>query len=205
MKHTIDNIHRFDIIDETTKLIYHGFNQEWYSSKVKRIAGCGPTVASSLTLYLFYSSLNQTKEELKSLHETMWNYVKPTWTGISSIDKFQKKYKKYTELHQYDVVFKLFHVETNMHKRNIQQFIAFIKNELDEHHPIAFLNKDHGNQKNLDSWHWTIIVGYEDDNEDLIVDLFDNGQQISLNLTQWFTTTKKGGGCVSVYKKKEEQ
>ncbi len=205
MKHTINNLDRFEIIDETNKLIYHGFNQEWYSSKVKRIAGCGPTVASSLTLYLFSSSLNQNKEELKSLQETMWKYVKPTWTGISSIDKFQKMYKKYTELHHYDVVFKLFYVETSNQKRNVQEFISFIKNELDNNHPIAFLNKDHGNQINLDSWHWTIIVGYEDIDKDLIVDLFDNGQQLSLNLTQWFNTTKKGGGCVSVFNKKEKQ
>lgn len=205
MKHTINNLNRFDIIDETTKLIHHGFDQEWYSSRVKRIAGCGPTVASSLTLYLFNTSSKQNKDELLNLQESMWDYVKPTWTGISSIDKFYKMYKHYTDLHNLDVVFKLFNVATNKQKRDIQDFTCFIKDELNKNHPIAFLNKDHGNQKTLESWHWTIIVGYEENDEGLVVDLFDNGKQISLNLTQWFNTTKKGGGCVSVSKKEKKQ
>lgn len=204
MKNTISDLNRFEIYDEETKLTSYGFDQQWYSTKWKQTAGCGPTIASSLALYLFLAKNGQTKEELLALQETMWKFVKPTWMGISTIQLFQKLYKKYFDFHQLDIAFNVFEVDKKMNDREAVDFNEFVMLEIDNNHPIAFLNRDNGNQNNLESWHWTIIVAYERIDEDLIVDVIDNGKLINLNITQWFNSTKRGGGCVSLSRKEEK-
>jgi len=203
MKKTIAEINRFKILDEQTLTAFYGFNQEWYSSKWKKTAGCGPTIASSIYLYLSFFSENQTKKECIPLQEMLWSYVKPSIFGISTIVEFKNKFEKFTNEHEPSITFKMFEV-LKKKDNNKQEFINFIMDEINNNHPIAFLNRDNGNQKNLDRWHWTIIVGYEKLEDELMVDVIDNGDLITINSSQWYDSTRLGGGCVSVFHKEEE-
>ena len=48
--------------------LYYGGNQDWYNSYFKRLAGCGPTTASTIIMY--EEKKAYTKEEFINLMNT---------------------------------------------------------------------------------------------------------------------------------------
>ena len=79
-----------------------------------------------------------------------------------------------------------------------KEVFEFLYEGLEKEHPIAFLNLDNGDEKNLDAWHWVAIVGilYDDLNDDLEVTISDEGILKKINLNLWLATTKNEGGFV---------
>ena len=77
------------IIEDSIK--YYGGSQEWYSSFWKRMAGCGPTTAATITMYeqrIKNLSKIYNKQEFINLMENMWNYVTPRARGLNKIEYF---------------------------------------------------------------------------------------------------------------------
>lgn len=201
----LKNIESIHYTDDASTLSY-GLNQDWYSTIWKRQAGCGPTVASTIHCYLTANRLikqdddcSNHKKRLK-LMNLMWSYITPTFSGVSSTFLFEKKFQQFTqEKHIPSVFDSIIIVKQKNQRESLEKVINFISQAITADCPIAFLNLDHGNQTEIDSWHWTIIVGIKQNNlQSYEVDVIDNGTLKRLNLSSWYQTTRLGGGFVSV-------
>lgn len=81
---------------------------------------------------------------------------------------------------------------------SLSAVMEFIRSGLKEDVPIAFLNLDHGDEENLESWHWVTIAGLYCSEDGQVVQVFicDEGITKQINLKLWLETTVQGGGLV---------
>ncbi len=183
-----------------------GCNQNWYATAWKRQAGCGPTVAATIHGYLLLNRnlkenegfFDQSKQ-LK-LMNIMWSYITPSLSGVATTSRFIRHFKQFTLSKAIDSTFSSCDIVKQPSKRvALKQVIDFIMSALINDSPVAFLNLNHGNQKSIDSWHWTIIVKLtQEQDQSYIIDVLDNGDVKEINLSQWYQTTSMGGGFVVV-------
>lgn len=184
--------------DESEK--YFGGDQDWYKSFWKRLAGCGPTTASTITMYetrKIEGTANYTKLQFIDLMNTMWQYVTPREKGVSSTDIYTEGYDRYIKENSINLSeHKVMNIEPNGH--SIIEVFEFLSKAIDNNHPIAFLNLDNGGIKALESWHWVTIVGisYNGSTNELYATIADGEEKKEINLGIWLEKTTKGGGFV---------
>ena len=181
------------LIDEK----YYGGNQEWYKEFFHKKAGCGPTTASTITMYESKKKYN--KNDFVELMEKMWDYITPGMMGLNKIELYDEGYNKYIK----DKKFKLkesviLKISQNKNERpNINELFEFLNNSIKLDHPVAFLNLDNGKENKLDSWHWVTIVGIEyNKNEELYATIADEGLLKTIDLSLWINSTSKEGGFI---------
>jgi hypothetical protein len=201
----LKNIESIHYTDDASTFSY-GLNQDWYTRIWKRQAGCGPTVASTIHCYLTANRFVKQNEDCSNhknrieLMNLMWSYITPTLSGVSNTRLFQQKFQQFTQEKQINSVFDSINIVKQKDRRlKLEKVINFISQAIAADCPIAFLNLDHGNQSEIDSWHWTIIVSITPNNSHSYdVDVLDNGTLKKLSLSSWYQTTRLGGGFVSV-------
>lgn len=200
----IKQIDIFKIQNTSTKAWFYGCYQDLYISKWKRLAGCGPSVASNLVLYHMAKhgiSAPSSQEACVSLMNEVWKYVTPGFQGVSSTQHFTKGLMKYFEAKK--ILSEMHIIDVSKNKINritLDEVICFIQEGLNQDSPIAFLNLHNGEEKNLDQWHWVNIVSLNttDDLRDAMVDILDDGKRFEINLALWLETTQQGGGFVYI-------
>ena len=84
------------IIESSIK--YYGGRQEWYRRYWQRMAGCGPTTASTITMYEKRKN-NLTGEYNKSdfikLMEELWEYITPGAMGLNKVEYYAEGFDRY--------------------------------------------------------------------------------------------------------------
>jgi hypothetical protein len=193
-------------IEEADKTIHYGSNQEWYAKKWQRLSGCGPSTVANIIHYL-NSRRNDlsygpglTKKECLDLMEEIWNFVTPGLGGVSSTDMLGKGVQKYLDRKKLNIRLGFLDIPKKPNLRpNLQQVIRFLDNALEKDSPVAFLNLEHGDAAELDSWHWVTIISmeYGPEADIAFVTILDGGLEKRINLSGWLETTKLGGGFVS--------
>ena len=170
---------------------YYGGNQDWYSTYFKRLAGCGPTTASTITMYELNKSnyKNYSKKEFILLMNELWNYITPGMMGVDKVEKYQKGYNKYLKTSNLELSNSKILEFSNS---GIDDIKDYIEEALKLDHPIAFLNLNNGSEKQIDSWHWTTIISIEYINDNTIVEICDEGLLKKFNLTKWLNTSGNG-------------
>ena len=174
---------------------YYGGNQEWYDKFFQKKAGCGPTTASSITMY--ENKKAYSKNEFIDLMNIMWNYLTPGMMGLNKVEYFEEGYKKF--ISDYNLKLNNFNkLLISKLKPSINELFDFLNEAIKNDHPIAFLNLDNGEEKVLDSWHWVTIVGIEYNREESILyaTIADEGLLKTINLSLWLNTTKGEGGFI---------
>ena len=182
---------------------YYGGNQEWYSTFIKRLAGCGPTTASTITMYELRNNKNRdeyTKEEFLELMNELWEYITPGSHGVNKIEMYEQGYDRFVKekglkSSKSNVMNIL--AKSEQRPSNLEVF-KFINEALENNHPVAFLNLDNGKEKNLDEWHWVTLVGikYDEENGILEATITDEEKLHDINLGLWLETTNKDGGFI---------
>ena len=170
------------------------------------MSGCGPTTASTI---IMYEDLKNNIDKLQhysklrflDLMNDVWDFITPQiGKGVNTIELFLEGFKKYIKVRQDKDVKSIFlKVPKKFEDRpSNKEVFEFLYEGLEKEHPIAFLNLDNGDEKNLDAWHWVAIVGilYDDLNDDLEVTISDEGILKKINLNLWLATTKNEGGFV---------
>lgn len=194
------------ITDESTKDIYFGCDQNWFPSEWQRRAGCGPSVASNIFRYLTLSGLalnakerHNSKAEFIALMEEMWQYITPTLLGVNKTSLFYKGFLSYSKIHGINVAYSCFNVPKRKTARKKQaDLLNFLEEAISHDTPVAFLNLHHGEEKNLDSWHWVTIISieYTEDRQTVLANILDGGSAWKIDLSLWYRTTRLGGGFV---------
>lgn len=203
---SLSNLDLFKIMDQTTGQTSYGCQQLWYPKKWQRLAGCGPTVATNL---FFYLSHNRAPLELEegsnskgywiSLMEQMWQYVTPSMRGVNTTQRFYKPLLSFMKTKGLLADYRFCDIPKEKSQRpEFQEIVDFLGEALIKDAPIAFLNLDNGEVKNLDRWHWVTIISleYNEDGTNAFVNILDEGQIKNIDLLLWFKTTTLGGGFV---------
>lgn len=182
----------------------HGADQAWYGSSVQRYSGCGPTVCSNILLYYIkseYFHLNidsyepEDNEYIFELMNMVWDYVTPGTMGLNSTKMFKEGLTELTQVKGLSLDIKIMDIPKMRNVRpSYNKVYNFITDLIEKDNPVAFLNLSNGNQNKLESWHWVMITGI--DNEK--VEIYDQGKKKYINLKQWCETTLLGGGFVGV-------
>lgn len=95
MKEFCLNIELFKVIDNNGQ-IYYGCDQAWYKDEWQKRAGCGPSVASNIILYLKANNkIYSKKDEVLLLMQECWDNVTPGEMGIPSTKIFCEAMDKY--------------------------------------------------------------------------------------------------------------
>lgn len=195
------------ILDEDTLEISHGCNQRWYTISWRRLAGCGPTAATNLIIYLYHTRFASgskqgfvTKKICLALMDEVWEYVTPKLFGLSKTSLFYEGLFSYAKSQGLQIEYQFLDLPGDKSCRpGFSKVVNFLEAALLKDAPIAFLNLCNGNETNLESWHWVTIISVDARNDNRVfVDILDDGQIIQIDLSLWYNSTKKGGGFVYI-------
>jgi hypothetical protein len=192
-------LRKFELVDESSQEIIFGLNQEWYKTKWQKMAGCGPTAASSLIYYRLSNNKTLNKDAAIQLMDVLWDYVTPGMGGVYKRSMFTDGLKRYFDTHQINATIDSIEITKNKKTRkSLKETIDFIETGLSLNSPIAFLNLDNGDEEKLDEWHWVVVSGIDihEDHEQVFIHIIDDGKLFAIDLDLWLRTTKKGGAFV---------
>jgi hypothetical protein len=134
------------------------------------------------------------------LMNEMWNYVTPGPRGIPSTAMLGKGINKYLQENNLNIDLSFLDIPKKMQLRpDFNTVTEFLHKALDNDTPVAFLNLDNGEVKELYSYHWVTVISLEYSLNDnfACLNILDGGFEIKIDLFRWLTTTKSGGGFVS--------
>ncbi len=194
MKAKIKNIDLMKVKDNENT--HYGFSQEWYKDIWQQKAGCGATVASSIINY--YNQIDNFKEveiaDAVKIMEELWYYLLPTYYGLNSVKLFYDGIKNY--YNNKEVIIDYINVDIK-NKPSLDEIINFIGKELSEDRPIAFLNLCNGEEKNLDKWHWVVVVEIFKENGEYFLNIIDDKKIKKINLSLWYGTMTNDAGFIT--------
>ncbi|MDR1648651.1 MAG: hypothetical protein LBR71_00195 [Synergistaceae bacterium] len=195
----------------------YGCDQNWYGTEWQRRAGCGPSTASNMLLYMSGGRAagesvpaSQARENFLALMEDVWAYVTPTDRGIPTTELFYEPFLRYAAERDIGVVRYGVLDMFDEPRGKLAEVVSFIGAALAADLPVAFLNLCSGGEENLDRWHWVTVVSLEYDglgdekgenrdgnNEEKAgITILDNGELKKADLALWRRTTTLGGGFV---------
>ena len=201
----LDNIH---FMDDNGNILF-GCDQEWYGSHWQRMAGCGPTVAATILLYLsrMHGIVLPHKVECKSdcimLMESVWKHVTPSTMGVYPVEQLPDGVLSFAHENGFDLESFVLNIPKSSKGRpTVAEVVEFISGGLNLDCPVAFLNLASGKISNLDSWHWVTVVGIEaDDQGNANLLIYDGAKTLLVDLGLWLGSTRLGGGFVYFIKK----
>ena len=179
MQASIKNIQGLIISAEDR--LFHGADQDWFSSIWRRKAGCGPTTASNILRYMkdraFMTKAGGTKQEMQGRMEWVWGYVTPGVFGLNSTELFREGMDKLLGELKSPLRCRVLDVPSDERERpSIQRTADFFRQAFEADSPIAFLNLDHGSLHGLESWHWVSQIAMDHEGDSLIATAADTGQ-----------------------------
>lgn len=185
---------------------WFGYDQDWYATPFQRTRGCGPTAAAMLLAYrnrreagpLPYGG--DSLGAISSTLEDVWRFVTPNWLlGLNSTKKFCRGVTKLLNCYGVDWQPRRLGVTAFRPRRaSLAETAAFVAAGLAADSPVAFLNLHKGGARELESWHWVVLVALEHDprRQRCLAQCYDGGRMIVFDLGLWLETTKLGGGFV---------
>ena len=190
------------LINDEDGNTYLGGDQNWYSAKWHKQAGCGPTNGAHLVSYLSqtrekYSSLTlhdcRGKNGFTALMEDVWPDMTPGIRGVNKAKIFSKSLCTYASDRGVSLSCRILEIPMSRKKRpSCEEMLKFLAQALSDDLPVAFLNLHNGGVPNLESYHWVIIVALDlKANQALI---YDHGKKFEIDLRLWLSQSKAGGG-----------
>lgn len=183
--------------------LFHGADQDWFSTVWRRKAGCGPTTASNILRYMKERALltrsGGTKQEMQGLMEWVWEYITPGVFGLNSTELFREGMDKLLRELNSPLCCRVLDVPADARQRpSIRQTADFFRQAFEADSPVAFLNLDRGALPGLESWHWVSLIAMNYQEHKLTATAADNGQLLQLDIGLWLETTKRSGGFVYI-------
>ena len=88
---SISNLDALKVLDKGTGATSYGCDQRWFGTEHQRSSGCGPSVASSIMLYLKrYRNANGNElccqSRCAEFMEEVWEYITPKERGIPTTE-----------------------------------------------------------------------------------------------------------------------
>ncbi len=184
----------------------YGGNQSWFPDPMMNLGGCGAATACDSCICL---GLNQKKTKLYpyDLHHLtksdyirfameMKPYLRPRMQGINTLKLFIDGFSQYLWEHGDKSIL----LEAFSGDNTLEQAKEVIRHQIGRELPIPYLLLRHKSQAmKFFLWHWFLIVGYEEFEEDFYVKVATYGNYHWLSLKElWNTGYKQKGGMVLI-------
>lgn len=185
---------------DDNKLSY-GYNQEWYQDKWQRLAGCGPTTGTQMLSYVLQRDKlidgKITQATALTMMEEFWHYATPGKGGLFRTSWLKRGLNQYFADKKLPYEADLIRIlPFKILRPKLTKIGATIVDALANNAPIGFLNRQSGKEKNIDTWHWMIVVGIEILEDDYIITVYDESIIKEFSLKKWLSSSMLGGGFV---------
>lgn len=187
-----------------------GGNQDWFTNIVMNMGGCGAATACDCCIYfarflglkeLYPFDIDALSiQDYKDFSQIMKPYIRPRVGGVKNpqwfIDGFEKYIRDVNEKtgSQIRIDMDIFDGE-----RSVDEARTFIMEQIDRGMPVPFLLLRHQDVKQFKdyTWHWFLLVGYEDLGEDLRIKTATYGEAEEFSLKEmWDTGYEEKGGLI---------
>lgn len=183
-----------------------GGNQDWFRDPMMHLGGCGAAAAcdvcintalhdNKIHLYPFdIQRLN--KEEYIKFSMKMKPYLSPRIKGIDTLEIFIDGFYDYLR----DAGDKEIRLEGCHGEVSAAEAAKNVISQINKGMPIPFLLLKHKNAKFKDLvWHWFMLVGYEEFEDELCVKIATYGGYRWLSFHElWETGFKRKGGMILI-------
>lgn len=188
----------------------YGGNQDWFRDPMMKMGGCAAATACDTSIYMALHCNNENlypfdiqkldKEAYIQFAKKMKPYLKPRLRGIDTLELYIEGIQEYLS----DVEENDFEISGLSGKKQIADANKAVKNQIDKNIPIPYLLLRHKSKSlNFFTWHWFLVVGYEEYEEELMVKVATYGAYHWLSLRElWDTGYKEKGGMIILHKKK---
>ncbi|WP_394523471.1 hypothetical protein [Lacrimispora sp. JR3] len=183
-----------------------GGNQDWFRDPMMHLGGCGAAAACDVCInaalhekkeHLYpYEIQKLAKEDYIKFAMKMKPYLRPRIHGIDTLEIFMDGFKDYlNDVGDQDIKMTGCHGEVSAKEAAIE-----VKTQIDNGIPIPFLMLKHKNADYKDYvWHWFMLVGYEEFEDDFYVKAATYGGYRWISLYGlWNTGYERKGGMVLV-------
>ena len=191
-----------------------GGNQDWFSNVVMNMGGlrCGNGVRQ---LYLFCKIYGNAcivslryqqsdKEDYKRFSQVMKPYIRPRVGGVRKLSWYVDGFSKYIAAVQAKLDIEeagFLNIRMQEVSGDVEYAEAYrqIKSQIDAGLPVPYLMLKHKNTEEFKdfTWHWFLVVGYEEKDEDMLIRIATYGEEIWLSLRKmWATGYEEKGGIV---------
>lgn len=182
----------------------YGGNQEWFSTFMMRLGGCGAETACDCSIYfsLFFGKKKLypfddsdiTRSDYVRFSRIMEPYLRPRRSGINTLELYIDGYGKYlSDLGETGISM------TGLRgDRPYEDARDAFRAQIDKGIPSTCLTLYHANKRFRDyQWHWFILNGYEEDGDEMKVRAVTYSEYEWLDLRGlWDTGRKEKGGLV---------
>jgi hypothetical protein len=207
MRAALSNLEYFALRDAEGGETVKGGDQDWYASWWRRMAGCGPTTAANVILYLRNArdaadprgAALRDRREFIRLMDRVWKYVTPGRGGVNTTMKLRQGIAGYSGAEGLRLRTEALDIDDAPGARpQLARIVEFIRAGLERDLPVAFLNLHNGLELQLEKWHWVTITGmdYEADGGAASIEILDNCNLLRVNLGRWLASAERGGGFV---------
>ena len=182
-----------------------GGNQDWFHNFLMHMGGCAAATACDSCIYfalhrdlmvLYPFDVNRiTKEDYEAFAMKMKPYLRPRAGGIKKLAIFMDGFREYLNtLGKQDII----SMEGFSGDHSFEESASFIMDRIDNGYPIPYLMLKHTDCKVKDySWHWFLLVGYEQTESDVMVTLATYGKATVFSLRElWHTGYEEKGGMI---------
>nr|WP_106788775.1 hypothetical protein [Massilistercora timonensis] len=187
-----------------------GGNQDWFTNIVMNMGGCGAATACDCCIYfarflglkeLYPFDVDSLSiQDYKDFSQIMKPYIRPRVGGVKNpqwfIDGFEKYIRDINEKtgSQIQIDMDIFDGE-----RSVDEARTLIMEQIDHRMPVPCLLLRHQDVKQFKdyTWHWFLLVGYEDLEEDLRIKTATYGEAEEFSLKElWDTGYEEKGGLI---------
>ncbi|KAB1437899.1 hypothetical protein [Candidatus Galacturonibacter soehngenii] len=186
----------------------YGGNQDWLKDPMMKLGGCAALTVCDTSIYLalhqnkthlFPFALDQlNKEAYIQFSKKMKPYLAPRIRGIDRLEIYIEGMEKYLK----DTGDKEIKVTGFAGESNVEDAMKVVKKQIDMEIPIPYLLLKH-KKKSMDffTWHWFLLVGYEEFDDEMMVKAATYGAYHWLSLRElWDTGYKEKGGMILLNK-----
>lgn len=182
----------------------YGGNQDWLKDPMMKLGGCAALTVCDTSIYM---ALHQNKKHLYpfdleqldkkayiQFSKKMKPYLTPRFRGIDRLEIYLEGIEQYLK----DAGEKDLKATGFSGESKVEDAIKVVKKQLDMEIPIPFLLLKHKkNSLDFFTWHWFLLVGYEEYEEEMMVKVATYGSYHWLSLRElWDTGYKEKGGMI---------
>ncbi len=191
----------------------YGGSQDWFEEFMMHLGGCAAATAIDSTIYFaLYDGMEAfypfdlhhlSKKDYKAFGGIMRPYLKPRMGGIRKLGWFINGYEAYL-----DDVRKEKGLGADYGRIEMKEFPGenqvdaaadLIRRQISKALPVPYLLLEHQDRKQFEDfiWHWFLVTGYEETEDDFLIQAATYGEKTMLSLPQmWDTGKEEKGGLI---------
>lgn len=187
-----------------------GGNQDWFTNIVMRIGGCAAATACDSSIYFAkyrgmeylypYDIHRLNKEDYKKFSQKMKPYIRPRKGGVCKLEWYVDGYSAYLREAEKASGFSCpIHMDCVQGNCSYEKASAGIREQIEAGLPVPYLllkHQDTGRYQDY-IWHWFLLIGCEEEEDDLKVTAVTYGEKAVFSLRSlWDTGYEEKGGFI---------